>query len=125
MLFCREKNDEREIWDGFRYGPDAAKEIFGFDEAHPISALPEKLPELASDRPALYTPLGLFDDWDKQVTQLLNDVRNRARTGVSAPDEIVDVRGIARRDAPHQGRARTGADARRRVDLQRARTGAR
>ena len=24
ILFCREKNEEREIWDGFRYGPDAA-----------------------------------------------------------------------------------------------------
>ena len=42
VLFCREKNAEREIWDGFRYGPDAAKEIFGFDEAHPISALAGK-----------------------------------------------------------------------------------
>ncbi len=31
VLFCREKNAEREIWDGFRYGPDAAREIFGFD----------------------------------------------------------------------------------------------
>ena len=34
LLFCRERNEEREIWDGFRYGPDAAREIFGFDEAH-------------------------------------------------------------------------------------------
>jgi Xaa-Pro aminopeptidase len=93
VLFCREKNAEREIWDGFRYGPDAAREIFGFDEAHPIAALPEKLPEFASDRPALYTPLGLFDSWDKKITQLLNEVRNLSRTGVSAPDEVVDVRG--------------------------------
>ena len=93
VLFCREKNAEREIWDGFRYGPDAAKEIFGFDEAYGIATLPEKLPELASDRPALFTPLGLFDSWDKQITQLLNEVRNRARAGVSAPDEVVDVRG--------------------------------
>ncbi|MFO1315932.1 MAG: aminopeptidase P N-terminal domain-containing protein [Burkholderiales bacterium] len=92
VLFCREKNEEREIWDGFRYGPEAAKEIFGFDEAHPIGALAEKLPELASDRPALFTPLGLFEPWDRQVTQLLNDVRARVRTGVAAPDEVVDVR---------------------------------
>jgi len=93
VLFCREKNEEREIWDGFRYGPDAAREIFGFDEAHPISALSTMLPDFASDRPALFTPLGLFETWDKQVTQLLNEVRNRARTGVAAPDEVVDVRG--------------------------------
>lgn len=94
VLFCREKNEEREIWDGFRYGPDAAREIFGFDEAHAISALPEKLPEIASDRPALFTPLGLFEPWDRRVTALLNDVRARARTGVSAPEEIVDVRAM-------------------------------
>ncbi len=92
VLFCRERNEEREIWDGFRYGPDAAREIFGFDEAHPIAALREKLPEIASDRPALFTPLGLFGDWDRQVTDLLNEVRNRVRTGVAAPEEVVDVR---------------------------------
>lgn len=92
VLFCRDKNEEREVWDGFRYGPDAAKEIFGFDEAHSISDLRRKLPDIASDRPALYTPLGLFDDWDRQVTELLNEVRARVRTGVAAPDEVVDVR---------------------------------
>lgn len=92
ILFCREKDEEREIWDGFRYGPDAAKEVFGFDEAHAISALDAMLPELASDQPALYTPLGLAPVWDRRITDLLNEVRNRARTGISAPEEIVDVR---------------------------------
>src|SRR5262249_37141347 len=85
-------NAEREIWDGFRYGPDAAREIFGFDEAHPIDELDKFLPDLAADRPALYTPLGLFAPWDLRVSDLLNEVRSRARTGVSAPGEIVDVR---------------------------------
>ena len=92
ILFCRDKNEEREIWDGFRYGPEAAKEIFGFDEAYPISELDAKLPELASDQPALYTPLGLLPEWDRRITAILNEVRSRARTGVSAPEEIVDVR---------------------------------
>jgi Xaa-Pro aminopeptidase len=92
ILFCREKNAEREIWDGFRYGPDAAREIFGFDAAHPISDLDAMLPGLASDQAALYTPLGLFPSWDSRIAALLNEVRGRARTGVSAPEEIVDVR---------------------------------
>jgi len=92
VLFCRDKNEEREIWDGFRYGPDAAKEIFGFDEAHSIAELKSRLPDIAADRPALFTPLGLFNDWDRQITELLNEVRARVRTGVTAPDEIVDVR---------------------------------
>ncbi|HVF62694.1 MAG TPA: aminopeptidase P N-terminal domain-containing protein [Casimicrobiaceae bacterium] len=92
VLFCREKNEEREIWDGFRYGPDAAREIFGFDEAHPIGELNDRLADLAADRPALYTPVGLFAPWDEQVRKVLNTVRDRVRTGVTAPDAIVDIR---------------------------------
>jgi Xaa-Pro aminopeptidase len=92
ILLCRDKNPEREIWDGFRYGPDAAREIFGFDEAHPISELAVKLADEACDRPALYTPLGLYPGWDQTVTATLNEVRNRVRTGVAAPEAVVDVR---------------------------------
>src|SRR3954447_4519606 len=39
VLFCRTRNEEREVWDGFRYGPEAARERFGFDEAQPIETL--------------------------------------------------------------------------------------
>jgi Xaa-Pro aminopeptidase len=92
VLFCREKNTEREIWDGFRYGPDAAREIFGFDEAYPIGELDRVLPDLAADRPALYTPLGMLPAWDRKVSETLNAVRERVRTGVSAPETVVDVR---------------------------------
>ena len=93
ILFCRDKNEEREIWDGFRYGPDAAREIFGFDEAYPIAELDAKLPDLACDRPALFTPLGLVRRRGTGASpSVLNEVRARVRTGVSAPDEVVDVR---------------------------------
>jgi Xaa-Pro aminopeptidase len=93
ILFCRNKNPEREIWDGFRYGPDAAREIFGFDEAYPIDELDRVLPDLAADRPALFTPVGMQPAWDDKVAATLNAVRDRARNGVSAPETIVDVRG--------------------------------
>jgi Xaa-Pro aminopeptidase len=92
VLFCRERSAEREVWDGFRYGPDAAREVFAFDEAHPIGELPAKLAEWAADRPALYTPLGLYASWDRQITDTLNEVRNRVRTGIAAPEAVVDVR---------------------------------
>lgn len=115
ILFCREKNAEREIWDGFRYGPEAANEIFSFDDAHPIAELDTTLPELAANQPALYTPLGLYRAWDRKVTDLLNEVRNRARTGVSAPEEIVDVRQALdalrlRKDAHELGLMRRAAE---------------
>ena len=94
VLFCRDKNAEREIWDGFRYGPDAAREVFAFDEAHPITELPAKLADWTSDRPAMYSPLGLYPAWDHLVTATLNEVRNRVRTGIAAPEQIIDVRSL-------------------------------
>ncbi|HLS57240.1 MAG TPA: aminopeptidase P N-terminal domain-containing protein, partial [Zeimonas sp.] len=57
ILFCREKNEEREIWDGFRFGPDAARERFGFDRALAFGSLDEELPKLLADRPALWYAL--------------------------------------------------------------------
>ncbi len=92
VLFCRNKDEEREIWDGFRHGPEAAKEMFGFDEAYAIDELDGRLPDLASDRPALFTPLGLFEPWDRKVSNVLNEVRGRVRTGVAAPEQVVDIR---------------------------------
>ena len=81
VLFCRDKNPEREIWDGFRYGPDAAREIFGFDEAYSIAELAGKLAEWSCDQPALYTPLGLYAGWDHAITATLNEVRRQAPSG--------------------------------------------
>jgi Xaa-Pro aminopeptidase len=92
LLFCRERNEEREIWDGVRYGPDRARECFGFDEAHPIAALDEAIAKLLADQPALHTPLGADPAWDARVMQWLNAVRAQARAGVAAPERVHDVR---------------------------------
>jgi Xaa-Pro aminopeptidase len=92
VLFCRDRDPEREIWDGFRYGPDAAREVFAFDEAYSIAELGPKLGDWTADRPALYTPLGLYASWDRLITETLNEVRARVRTGVAVPETLVDVR---------------------------------
>ncbi len=92
ILFCREKNLEREIWDGFRYGPQLAREVFGHDDAYPFAELDAKLPELLADQEVLHTPVGADAAWDARVTGWLNAVRAKVRTGVTAPTEIRDVR---------------------------------
>src|SRR4051812_24279485 len=91
VLFCREKDPDREVWDGFRYGPAAAREAFGFDEAHSIGKLDELMPQLLSDQPVLFSHLGADSQWDTRVMQWMNDVRARTRAGVTAPQAISDV----------------------------------
>ncbi|MCW5620062.1 MAG: aminopeptidase P N-terminal domain-containing protein [Burkholderiales bacterium] len=92
ILFCRDKDLEREIWDGFRFGPDAAKAAFGLDEAYRIAELDQHLPQLLADQPTLFCDVGENGEWDGRLIQWLNAVRAQVRTGISAPGEIRDVR---------------------------------
>ena len=49
LLFCRPKDEAREIWDGYRHGPEAACAAFGFDAAFALGELDAQLPELLAD----------------------------------------------------------------------------
>ena len=92
LLFCREKHPERELWDGFRHGPEAARETFGFDEARAIATLDEALPQLLANRAVLHYAPGMDAGWDARIMGWLNRVRAMVRTGVTAPAEIRDLR---------------------------------
>jgi len=92
ILFCRDKDMEREIWDGFRYGAEAAKAEFGFEQAYSISQLDALMPRLLANQSKLFFSLGADAGWDARVTGWLNQVKAQARSGVSAPDDIADVR---------------------------------
>ncbi|MDQ3027408.1 MAG: aminopeptidase P N-terminal domain-containing protein [Pseudomonadota bacterium] len=92
ILFCRDKNLEREIWDGYRFGPATAREMFGFDEAYTYDELDQRLPELIANQESLHTPVGADPAWDVRVTGWLNAVRSKVRSGITAPAQLRDVR---------------------------------
>jgi Xaa-Pro aminopeptidase len=92
ILFCRTKDADKEVWDGFRWGPDAAHEAFGFDAAHPIETLDAKLAELLADQPSLWFSHGYDAAWDARIAVALNAVRAEARNGKQAPAQIHDIR---------------------------------
>ena len=94
ILFCREKDVEKEIWDGFRHGPDGAREAFGFDRAYSIAELDGRLTELLADQPALWYALGHDSSWDARVAAALNAVRAQTRAGKRAPATIHDLRAV-------------------------------
>jgi len=94
ILFCLDKDQEREIWDGFRFGPVRAQEMFEVDETHSITKVDEILPTLLSNQDALYYELGSDPQSDSKVIDWLNQVRELGRSGVTAPDQIHDIRSI-------------------------------
>jgi Xaa-Pro aminopeptidase len=91
ILFCREKNLEREIWDGYRHGPEAARTAFGMDEAWPIGELDARLPDLLADAPALYYATASSTALDAQMAGWIKTVRARSRSGVTAPSIFHDL----------------------------------
>ena len=91
ILFCRQKNVEREVWDGFRHGPDGARAAFGVDFAFPIEDLDKEMARLLANAPAVYYALGHSAALDLQMKTWLQAVRCQARSGVTAPTVAHDL----------------------------------
>ncbi len=90
VLFVRQRDPDREVWDGPRAGVDGAKAVYGADEAYKIGDLAEELPKLLSNRRKLYYRLGKDRAFDDKVLDALDATRRRARTGIYWPTEIAD-----------------------------------
>ena len=91
ILFCRERDPEKETWNGRRRGLEGAVQVYGADDAFPIDDLAEILPGLLEDQDRIYCNMGRYLDFDNRLLQWVNEIRTKVRTGISAPGGIIDV----------------------------------
>lgn len=91
VLFCRERDPEREIWDGFRAGPEGACKDFGADDAFPIDDIDDILPGLLEGRERVYCALGKDKEFDQQIMAWVNAIRAKVRSGATPPGEFLDL----------------------------------
>jgi Xaa-Pro aminopeptidase len=89
ILFCRERDPLMETWNGRRAGTEGAVERFGADDAFPIDDIDEILPGLLESRERVFYTMGASAEFDTRVINWVREIRNRARSGVHAPDEFV------------------------------------
>ncbi len=89
VLFCRERNPERELWDGLRAGQDGAIADYQADDAFPISDIDDILPGLIEGRERVYYSIGNNQEFDQQMMEWLNTIRSKARMGAQPPKEFV------------------------------------
>mgnify|MGYP001828052815 FL=1 len=89
LLFCRERNKEKERWDGSRAGPDGAVELHGADDAFPIDDIDDILPGIIESCPRVYYTMGMYSDFDARVTDWVKSLRGRESRGVHTPQEFV------------------------------------
>src|SRR5690349_22704539 len=94
LLFCRERDPEKETWDGRRNGPEGAKRDFGANQAWPIAQLDAVLPNILSGRERVYHTLGNQGWLDQRLIGWLKSLRQMNRRGINAPPEIVSLEPI-------------------------------
>ncbi len=91
LLFCRPRDPAQEVWTGYRVGPAGAVADYGFDQAFALEELETRLPDLLAERRQLIYPVGADQAFDARVLGWLNRARAKARQGISAPSELVDL----------------------------------
>ena len=93
ILFCRERDPERERWDGPRLGLDGARELLGMDDAFPIQDLDDILPGLMEGCHRVYHLVGKDPAFDQRVINWRNQLRARHK-GERGPGELVSLEHI-------------------------------
>tara|TARA_R110002111_G_scaffold35012_20_gene68993 strand:+ start:37 stop:1347 length:1311 start_codon:yes stop_codon:yes gene_type:complete len=91
ILFCRERDLEKEIWDGYRAGQEGAIANFGADDSYPITDLDDILPGLLEGREKVFYTMGNIPSFDQRIVGFLNHLRKATRQGKHSPTEIIEL----------------------------------
>lgn len=91
ILFCRERDPEKELWNGYRAGQEGACDTFLADDAFPINDIDEILPGLLEGRERVYYALGKDAEFDRHVMEWVNTIRSKVRSGAIPPGEFLDL----------------------------------
>lgn len=91
ILFCRDSDEEMEIWHGRRAGLNGALNTYGADDAFPIEDMDDILPGLIEGHERVFYNMGNDQNFDNRVLGWVNQIRDKSRTGVVAPDEFISL----------------------------------
>jgi Xaa-Pro aminopeptidase len=89
ILFCREKDPEKETWDGRRAGQEGAIETYGADDSFPIDDIDDILPGLLEGTDSIFNIMGSYSAFDKRLIGWVTHIREQSRSGMHVPSEFV------------------------------------
>ena len=90
-LFCRERDREMEIWNGYRAGIDGAIDDYDADEACAIDLLDEEMLEKLANKKTLFFRVGHHAEFDARMSDWIKTVNEQQRKGQGAPSKIVQL----------------------------------
>lgn len=90
-LFCRERNREMEIWNGYRAGIDGAVDDYDADEAYAIDLLDEEILGKLQNKDKLFYRIGQQADFDARAAKWIAAASGESRKGASAPAQVIQL----------------------------------
>lgn len=91
VLFLREKNPEKEIWDGRRLGVEKACEMLGVDQSFAIDDLETEALALMENCDHVYISFSELETWLSPVNDWIAQLKQQVRKGIKAPGNIADL----------------------------------
>ena len=79
IAFVPEKDKLKEIWDGYRAGPEGAVKDHGFDEAYNNSEINDQLPKLLKGRDRVFYPVGKNAGLDQNIIEWIKTAKSKDR----------------------------------------------
>ncbi|MFC6053566.1 Xaa-Pro aminopeptidase [Acinetobacter sp. Ac_877] len=93
-LFCRERNREMEIWNGYRAGVDGAIEDYEADEAFAIDTLDEEIIGKLLNKDKAFYRIGHDSDFDIRVAKWVKQAEENQRGGFNTPARLIQLNRI-------------------------------
>ncbi len=88
ILFCLPRDREKEIWNGYRYGPEGAVDEWGFDQAYDLDQLDEKMVEFLDGRTELFYPLAKDQQLTAGIKKWRGQIQAKYRSSETVPQKF-------------------------------------
>ncbi len=79
IAFVPEKDELKEIWDGYRAGPEGAMKDHGFDLAFNNTEIDQRLPDLLVDYNQVFYPVGKSKTLDADIIEWIKSAKSKDR----------------------------------------------
>ena len=79
IVFVPEKDELKEIWDGYRAGPEGAMKDHGFDLAFNNTEIDHRLPELLAGHNQVFYPVGKSKTLDADIIEWIKSAKSKDR----------------------------------------------
>ncbi len=94
ILFCREFDEKKALWEGMHAGLEGATKEYGADDAFPIDDLDDILSGMLENKNRVFYPMGRDSDLDFRLMEWIKHIRNQSRSGITAPAELIAIEPI-------------------------------